>query len=60
MGSIAVLVRPCQWNLLPRTQYSGMYVLSLPGFRWPGTKGLSSVARAEHACAVVGRRQILS
>ncbi|KFA47531.1 hypothetical protein S40293_02131 [Stachybotrys chartarum IBT 40293] len=47
-------------NSNERTEYSDLYVLSLPGFRWTRVSGLNTSARAEHVCAVVGKRQFIS
>jgi hypothetical protein len=47
-------------NTLSKSDYSDMYTLSLPGFRWTRVSGLDNEARAEHTCAVVGKRQLLS
>lgn len=44
------------------TEYSDVYVLSLPGFRWTTVSGSQSVdrQRSNHACAVIGDRHLMS
>jgi hypothetical protein len=46
------------WDL--NTDYSDLYVLSLPGFKWTRITGIKSAPRAEHVCTVIGKRQLFS